>query len=77
MPITRQGLNRPDRGPLIRSSFEETMEILVRAAAHAEFDDMTGVTDRIIVGLPTTIGTVKGTATLAFRRTASPAAGKG
>src|SRR5205085_8341920 len=44
-------------GPLIRSSFEETLDILIKAAAHGEYDDMSGVTDRIIMGMSTSIGT--------------------
>ncbi len=38
MAITRHGINRVDTGPLMRSSFEETVEILMQAAAMGEKD---------------------------------------
>ena len=42
MPIARYGLNRVDSGPLMRCSFEETCEILMRAAAFTESDPVKG-----------------------------------
>jgi DNA-directed RNA polymerase II subunit RPB1 len=50
MPITRHGINRVDNGPLLRCSFEETVEILLGAAAYSESDNFQGVTDNIILG---------------------------
>jgi DNA-directed RNA polymerase II subunit RPB1 len=44
MSITRHGVNRSDKGPLMRSSFEETVDILYDAAAFGLADDMNGVT---------------------------------
>ncbi|KAK2079991.1 hypothetical protein QBZ16_002386 [Prototheca wickerhamii] len=50
MAITRHGINRDETGPLHQASFEETVEILFRAAAHAEADDMAGVSENIMLG---------------------------
>ena len=50
MAIARYGLNRVDSGPLMRCSFEETCDILMRAAAFTECDPVKGVTERIMLG---------------------------
>lgn len=36
MAITRHGINRQDTGALMRCSFEETVDVLMDAASHAE-----------------------------------------
>lgn len=38
MSITRHGINRNEKSPLAQSSFEETVEVLFRAATNAEVD---------------------------------------
>ncbi|KAK6041265.1 hypothetical protein COOONC_21230 [Cooperia oncophora] len=38
MAITRHGINRQEVGALMRCSFEETVDILMEAAVHAEVD---------------------------------------
>ena len=40
MAITRHGINRNESGPLQQASFEETSDILFRAAMFAEKDPM-------------------------------------
>ena len=57
MSITRHGINRNDTGPLMRSSFEETVEILVEAAAFSEPDYLKGVSENIIMGNMAPLGT--------------------
>jgi len=57
MSITRHGINRVDTGPLMRCSFEETVEILMEAAAFAELDGMKGVTENIMLGQLCPVGT--------------------
>jgi len=57
MPITRHGINRVDTGPLMRCSFEETTEILLDAAIYAERDNLTGVSENIILGQTAQLGT--------------------
>ncbi|KAF2312460.1 hypothetical protein GH714_034752 [Hevea brasiliensis] len=42
MAITRHGINRNDTGPLMRCSFEETVDILLDAAVYAETDYLRG-----------------------------------
>ena len=55
--ITRHGINRVDSGALRKCSFEETVEILLEAAFHAEVDPLSGVTENIILGQLAPYGT--------------------
>eukprot|EP00253_Pinus_taeda_P007579 PITA_07579 len=57
MAITRHGINRNDTGPMMRCSFEETVDILLDAAAFAEGDPLRGVTENIMLGQLAPIGT--------------------
>ncbi|XP_070538293.1 DNA-directed RNA polymerase II subunit RPB1-like [Ptychodera flava] len=57
MAITRHGINRQDVGALMRCSFEETVDILMDAACHAEVDFMKGVSENIMLGQLAKIGT--------------------
>ncbi|EUD67346.1 DNA-directed RNA polymerase II subunit RPB1 [Plasmodium inui San Antonio 1] len=57
MSITRHGINRVDRGPLVKCSFEETVEILLEAAAFAQVDNLKGITENIMLGQLCKIGT--------------------
>ncbi|KAI5180335.1 DNA-directed RNA polymerase II subunit RPB1 [Nematocida sp. AWRm80] len=55
--ITRHGTNRGDNGALMRCSFEETVEILLDAAANAEVDKCKGVVESVMLGKIAAIGT--------------------
>jgi DNA-directed RNA polymerase II subunit RPB1 len=57
MAITRHGINRADTGVLMRASFEETVEILMDAAAAGELDDCRGVSENIMLGQLAPLGT--------------------
>lgn len=57
MAITRHGINRQDVGALMRCSFEETVDVLIDAAMHAEVDYLKGVSENIIVGQLSRVGT--------------------
>ncbi|KAG2393795.1 hypothetical protein C9374_003559 [Naegleria lovaniensis] len=57
MAITRHGINRSDTGPLMRCSFEETVEILIEAATFADIDTLKGVSANVMVGQLAPIGT--------------------
>uniref|UniRef100_A0A7S0DEE9 DNA-directed RNA polymerase n=1 Tax=Amorphochlora amoebiformis TaxID=1561963 RepID=A0A7S0DEE9_9EUKA len=57
MSITRHGINRTNAGCLMRCSFEETVEILLDAAAFAEADHVKGVSEAIMLGQLPRIGT--------------------
>ncbi|EKX72538.1 DNA-directed RNA polymerase II largest subunit, putative [Theileria equi strain WA] len=50
MSITRHGLNRTDRGPLVKCSFEETLETLLDASIFGEVDQLKGITENVIMG---------------------------
>lgn len=55
--ITRHGTNRGSKGALMRCSFEETVEILLEAAACAETDPCKGVVESVMLGQLAAIGT--------------------
>ena len=57
MSITRHGINRSDNGPLMKCSFEETVDVLTDAALFSESDKLRGVTENITVGKLANIGT--------------------
>jgi len=57
MAITRHGINRAETGALMRCSFEETVEILMEAAAVGELDDCKGVAENIMLGQLAPLGT--------------------
>jgi DNA-directed RNA polymerase II subunit RPB1 len=57
MAITRHGINRADTGALMRCSFEETVEILMEAAAAGEKDDCHGIAENVMFGQMAPMGT--------------------
>jgi DNA-directed RNA polymerase beta' subunit len=56
MPLSRHGINRMNTGPFIRCSFEETPDILCEAASFGEVDNGKGVSQNIMTGKLSTIG---------------------
>merc|ERR1712100_705559 len=57
MSITRHGINRAQTGALMRCSFEETVDILLKAAAFSETDNLAGVSENIMLGQLAPVGT--------------------
>eukprot|EP00762_Andalucia_godoyi_P007867 ANDGO_01232.mRNA.1 DNA-directed RNA polymerase II subunit 1 len=57
MSITRHGINRSDAGPLMRASFEESVEILCEASAFGEVDRLKGLSGNIMLGQLAPLGT--------------------
>ena len=57
MAITRHGINRAETGALMRCSFEETVEILMEAAAAGEKDDCHGIAENVMFGQMAPMGT--------------------
>uniref|UniRef100_A0A4W6CUU1 DNA-directed RNA polymerase subunit n=1 Tax=Lates calcarifer TaxID=8187 RepID=A0A4W6CUU1_LATCA len=57
MAITRHGINRQDTGPLMKCSFEETVDVLMEASSHGESDPMKGVSENIMLGQLAPAGT--------------------
>ncbi|KAI8961999.1 beta and beta-prime subunits of DNA dependent RNA-polymerase [Daldinia sp. FL1419] len=55
--VTRHGINRSDTGALMRCSFEETVEILLEAAAMGEVDDCRGISQNVMLGQLAPMGT--------------------
>ena len=57
MSIDRHGINKSDRGPLAKCSFEETPDIISKAAIFGEYDRITGVSANIMLGQEVKSGT--------------------
>ena len=55
--IFRHGINGDDIGPLAKASFEETPEMFLKAARHAELDPMRGVSANVMCGQEGYFGT--------------------
>jgi DNA-directed RNA polymerase II subunit RPB1 len=56
-PVSRHGMAKSSLGPLMRASFEETVDVLLDAAAYSEKDCTQGVTENIMLGKLAPIGT--------------------
>jgi DNA-directed RNA polymerase II subunit RPB1 len=57
MPLNRHGINRTEASPLMRASFEETMDVLSEAAMHAQSENARGVSTSIMLGQLAEFGT--------------------
>ena len=57
MAVSRHGINRGESGPLLRASFEETVEVLLAAAMFSQYDILNGVTENIMLGQLARVGT--------------------
>lgn len=55
--IFRHGINNDNIGPIAKASFEETPEMFLKAARHAELDIMRGVSANVMVGQEGMYGT--------------------
>jgi len=55
--IFRHGINNDDIGPLAKASFEETPEMFLKAARHAELDNMRGISANVMCGQEGYFGT--------------------
>ena len=55
--IFRHGINSDDIGPVAKASFEETPEMFLKAARHAELDPMRGVSANVMCGQEGYFGT--------------------
>ncbi|XP_015941075.1 DNA-directed RNA polymerase II subunit RPB1-like [Arachis duranensis] len=57
MAITRNGVDRNDAGPMMRFSFEETVNVLHDATVYAETDHLRGIRENNMLGLLAPFGT--------------------
>jgi len=55
--IFRHGINNDNIGPIAKASFEETPEMFLKAARHAELDTMRGISANIMCGQEGLFGT--------------------
>ena len=57
MSVDRHGINRGDIGPLAKSSFEETTDMLIDASIFSQHDNINGVSANIMLGQVPPCGT--------------------
>lgn len=57
MAISRHGVNRSESGPMLRASFERTVEVFMEAAAFSQYDYLNGVTENVMLGQLGRLGT--------------------
>ena len=55
-PVTRHGVNKYEVSTLKKCTFEETLDTLVDAGIYEMHDQMTGVTENLVFGQTTSIG---------------------
>jgi len=55
--VFRHGINSDDIGPIAKASFEETPEMFLKAARHAELDSVRGISANIMCGQEGNYGT--------------------
>jgi DNA-directed RNA polymerase II subunit RPB1 len=55
--IFRHGINNDDIGPIAKASFEETPEMFLKAARHAELDTLRGISANVMCGQEGLYGT--------------------
>ena len=55
--IFRHGINNDNIGPIAKASFEETPEMFLKAARHAELDTLRGVSANVMFGQEGFFGT--------------------
>ena len=55
--VFRHGINNDNIGPIAKASFEETPDIFLKAAQHAELDEMQGISSNIMCGQKGKFGT--------------------
>jgi DNA-directed RNA polymerase II subunit RPB1 len=55
--IFRHGINNDNIGPIAKASFEETPEMFLKAARHAELDTMRGISANVMCGQEGHFGT--------------------
>jgi DNA-directed RNA polymerase II subunit RPB1 len=55
--IFRHGINNDNIGPIAKASFEETPEMFLKAARHAELDTMRGISANVMCGQEGMFGT--------------------
>lgn len=50
MAASRHGINKSEGGPMLRASFEETVEVFMNAATFSQYDVFNGVTENVMLG---------------------------
>jgi len=57
MAVSRHGINKGETGPMLRASFEETVEVFMNSAAFSNYDTLNGVTENVMLGQLGKLGT--------------------
>lgn len=57
MAVSRHGINKGESGPMLRASFEETVEVFMNSAIFSHYDVFNGVTENVMLGQLGRLGT--------------------
>ena len=57
MAVSRHGVGKSEAGPILRASFEQTVEVFMTAAAFSQFDKFDGVSENVMLGQLAKVGT--------------------
>ena len=57
MAVSRHGVGKSDAGPILRASFEQTVEVFMTAAAYSQSDKFDGVSENVMLGQLAKVGT--------------------
>ena len=57
MPIQRHGIHKAESGPLLKASFERTVEVLMESGVFSDTDWLTGISENVMVGQLAPLGT--------------------
>lgn len=57
MPIQRHGIHKAESGPLLKASFERTVEVLMESGVFSDTDHLTGISENVMVGQLAPLGT--------------------
>ena len=55
--VNRHGINRGDNGPLLRASYEQTVDVFMQSAMYSLKDELNGVTQNVMLGQLAKVGT--------------------
>jgi DNA-directed RNA polymerase II subunit RPB1 len=56
LAVSRHGISKGESGPMLRASFEETVEVFMKAAAFSQYDFLDGVTENVMLGQLARVG---------------------
>ncbi len=57
MSVSRHGVNKSEVGPMLRASFEQSVEVFMTSSMFSQYDHLNGVTENVMLGQLAKVGT--------------------